>query len=236
MRVRSARPVFLALACICFTGCVHVGQQQQQPWRLFTLSPVAEPGAEQAATTDLPGGTQPAVGLGPIHLPGYLDQDQIVTRISQNDVTLSDDDRWAESLEDNIGQVLAHNLSVLLRTDRVRLYPWPARERPIYQLEIDVLSFETDTAGTAHLAARWFLRDVGSRQTIAEKETRLSVSGAPTSTEQAVASLSKALGDFSVAIANVVRECVHSYGSQSAAGAESGTSPTAAVALGGSGP
>jgi uncharacterized protein len=176
----STRPALMALACLCFTGCVHVGQQQQQPWRLFTLSPLPEPGAEQAATTNSPEATQPTAGLGPIHLPGYLDQDQIVTRISQNAVSLSDDDRWAESLEDNIDQVLAHNLSALLRTDRVRLHSWPARERPIYQLEIDVLSFETDTAGTAYLAARWFLRDVASRQTMAEKETRLSVSRAGT--------------------------------------------------------
>ena len=168
MRGPCARPVFLALACICFTGCVHVGQQQQQPWGLFTLSPLPGPGAEQAATTNSPGLARPAIGVGPIQLPGYLDQDQIVTRISQNRVTLSGDDRWAQPLEDNIGQVLAHNLSVLLR-DRVRVQPWPARERPTYQLEIDVLSFETDTAGTAHLVARWFLRDVASRHTIAER-------------------------------------------------------------------
>ena len=235
MRGPCARPVFLALACICFTGCVHVGQQQQQPWGLFTLSPLPGPGAEQAATTNSPGLARPAIGVGPIQLPGYLDQDQIVTRISQNRVTLSGDDRWAEPLEDNIGQVLAHNLSVLLR-DRVRVQPWPARERPTYQLEIDVLSFETDTAGTAHLVARWFLRDVASRQTIAEKETRLTASGAGTSTEQSVASLSKALGDFSVAIANVIREFVHSYGTQPTVGAGNRTSPTAAVSLRGPAP
>ena len=152
---------------------------------------------------------QPAIGVGPIHLPGYLDQDQIVTRISQNGLTLSDDDRWAEPLEDNIAHVLAHNLSAAA-PDRSGKTCTPGRleQRPTYQLEIDVLSFETDTAGTAHLAARWFLRDVASRQTIAEKETRLTASGAGTSTEQSVASLSKALGDFSVAIANVIREFV----------------------------
>ena len=151
-------------------GCVHVGQQQDQPWRLFTLSPLPEPEAEQAASTSSPGPVQPrGIGVGPIHLPGYLDQDQIVTRISQNHVTLSDNDRWAEPLEDNIGHVLAQNLSMLLQNDRVILHPWPGQQRPTYQLEIEVLSFETDTAGTAHLAARWFLRDVASRQTIARE-------------------------------------------------------------------
>ncbi len=106
-----------------------------------------------------------AIGVGPIHLPGYLDQDQIVTRISQNRFTLSDNDRWAEPLEDNIGHVLAQNLSMLLQNDQVSLNRWPGQQRPAYQLEIEVLSFDTDTAGTAHLAARWLLRDVANRQT-----------------------------------------------------------------------
>jgi uncharacterized lipoprotein YmbA len=217
MRGRCARPMLLGLACIWFTACVHVGQQQEQPWRLLTLSPLPEP-VEDTGTTSSPGPVQSAIGVGPIYLPGYLDQNQLVTRISQNRVTLSENDRWAESLEENIAQVLAHNLSILLRTDRVILHPWPAQQRPTYQLEIDVLSFETDTAGTAYLAARWFLRDVARRQTIAEKEVRLTAPAAGSSTEQSVASLSKALGDFSVAIANVIREFVHPYTTQSTAG------------------
>jgi uncharacterized lipoprotein YmbA len=223
MRDRYARLMLLGLTCIWFTGCVHVGQQQEQPWRLLTLSPLPEP-VEDTGTTSSPGPVaQFAIGVGPIHLPEYLDQNQLVTRISQNRVTLSENDRWAEPLEDNIAQVLAHNLSIQLRTDRVILRAWPAQQRPIYQLEIDVLSFETDTAGTAYLAARWFLRDVARRQTIAEREVRLTATAVGNSTEQSVASLSKALGDFSVAIANVIREFVHPHTTQSTIGAGDGT-------------
>jgi uncharacterized lipoprotein YmbA len=202
----SARPMFLGVASICLAACVHVGQQQVQPWRLFSLSPLAEAEAGHAPAMSSPGSVQRAISVGPIHLPGYLDQDQIVTRISQNRVTLSENDRWAEPLEDNISQALAQDLSILLQTDRVTVHPWPGRQRPSYQVEIDLLSFETDTAGAAHLAARWFLREVASRQTIADKEVRLTASAVGTSTEQSVASLSKALGDFSIAIANVICE------------------------------
>ena len=149
---------------------------------------------------------QPSIGVGPIHLPGYLDQDQIVTRISQNGFAFSDSDRWAEPLEDNIAHVLAQNLATLLQTDQITRYSWPGPQRPAYQLEIEVLSFETDTTGTAQLSARWFLRDVARGQTIAEKEARLTASAAGTSSEQWVASLSRALGDFSVEIAKVIGE------------------------------
>ena len=76
---------------------------------------------------------------------------------------------------------------------------------------------------------RWFLRDAARGQTIAEKETRLAASGAGTSTEQAVASLSKALGDFSIEIANVIGEFVHPDSTQSTVGAGNRRSPTSAV-------
>jgi len=229
MRGPSARPMFLGLACLYLAACVHVGQQQKDPWGLFTLSPLPEftqDGAMRSRQS-----VQRAISVGPIHLPGYLDQDQLVTRISQNRLSLSENNRWAEPLEDNMAHVLAQNLSLLLQTDEVNVHPWPGRQRPTYQVEIEVLSFETDTAGTAHLVGRWILRDVARGQTIAEKETRLTASGAGTSTEQSVASLSKALGGFSVAIANVIREFVHSDSTQSTVGAGNRTSPTAAVSL-----
>jgi hypothetical protein len=210
--------MLLGLACACAMACVRVGQQQVQPWRLFSLTPLPAPEAEQAASTRSPGLVQGAIAVGPVHLPGYLDQDQIVTRISQNGFTLSDGNRWAEPLEDNMGHVLAQNLSMLLQNDQVSLNLWPGRQRPIYQLEIDVLSFETDTAERAQLVARWFLRDVASRQTIAEQETRLTDSAAGGSTEQLVASLSQALGDFSVEIAKVICETVQHCIPQSGTG------------------
>ena len=160
-------------------------------------------------TVSSPGQVRPAIGVGPIRLPGYLDQDQIVRRISQNRFTLSENDRWAEPLAHNVAQVLAQNLSMLLQTHQVTLHPWPVQQQPSYQLEIDVLSFESDTTGTAHLVARYLLRDVASRQTLAEREARLTATSATDSwPEQSVASLSKALGDFSVGVANVIREFV----------------------------
>jgi uncharacterized lipoprotein YmbA len=195
---------------------VHVGQSQVDPWRLFTLSPL--PQAEQVKTSSSPGPAQPAIGIGPIHLPGYLDKDQVVTRISQNRLTLSENARWAEPLADNIAHVVAQDLSLLLQSNQVTADLLPGQQHPTYQLAIEVLSFETDTAGTAYLAARWFLRDVVMRQTIAEKEVRLTAPAAGSSTEQSVASLSRALGDFSVGVANLIREFVQPHTGASVSG------------------
>jgi uncharacterized protein len=216
MRRRSVS-IILGFACASVAACIHVGAQQDDPWRLFALSPLPE--AEQADASSPPQGpAQAAIGVGPIHLPGYLDQDQIVTRISENRLTLSENARWIEPLDGNIARVLVENLSQLLQSDRVTVHPWPGRERPIYQLEIDVLSFETDTAGTAHLAARWLLRDVALGQTLAEKEVRLTASAAATPIEQPVASLSQALGELSREVASGISELVRATGSRSRVG------------------
>jgi uncharacterized lipoprotein YmbA len=201
MRRSYARRMFLVLACICISACVG---RQRTPWRLFTLSPL--PGAEQTAPNDSPGQVQLAIGVGPIHLPGYLDQDQIVNRISRNRFALSENDRWAEPLAENVANVLAENLSLLLRADGVAVHPWPGRRRPSHQLEIEVLRFDTDTSGTAHLAAHYVLRDVATGQTIATKDAWLTAAATDRSTEQSVSSLSRALGDFSVGIARMIRE------------------------------
>ena len=217
MRGASARAILLGLGCACLTACIHVGQSQVDPWRLLTLSPLPEvERAKTSSSSQAP--VQPTIGIGPIHLPGYLDEDQIVTRISQNRLTLSENARWAEPLADNIARVLAQDLSLLLQNNPVTVDLLPGQQRPTYQLAIDVLSFETDTSGTAYLVARWFLRDVATRQTIAENEVRLTAPAAGSSTEQSVASLSKALGDFSVGIANLIRGFVQTNTTQSVSG------------------
>ena len=206
MRVPPVRWMLLGIAGLGFSGCIHVGQQQKLPWRLFTLSPLPEAG--QAGFISSPGSGKPVLGVGPIHLPGYLDQDQIVTRISPGRFALSDNDRWAEPLAHNLARVLAQDLSMLLQTHPVTLYPWTGQQRPIYQLEIHVLRFEIDTTRMAHLVARYSMRDVGSRQVVVGKEVFLTARAAGSSTEQAVASLSKALSNLSVEVAKGIREFV----------------------------
>jgi uncharacterized protein len=202
MRNPWARVMLVGLACISVTACIR--QQQSRPWRLFTLSPLSP--SEQTVSVGSPDRVRPTIGVGPVHLPGYLDQDHVVTRISQHRLAFSEEDRWAEPLGDNLARVLGQNLSILLQTHQVTLHPWPGQRRPTHQLEIEVLRFEADTTATAHFVARYILRDVASGQTIAEDEARLTATAADRGTEQPVASLSKALGDFSVMVANMIRE------------------------------
>src|SRR5262245_9638167 len=53
------------------------------------------------------------LGVGPLRLPGYLERREIVTRVGQSQLDVSQKDRWAEPLDENLSHVLAQNLSVL---------------------------------------------------------------------------------------------------------------------------
>ena len=182
-------------------GCGSLSPRPD-PSRFFTLSSL--PQVEESVVTNT--GSQEGVllALGPIKFPGYLDRQEIVVRSAQNRFEISENDLWAEPLEENFARVLTQNLSVLLRTDRIVSYPWPVDRKPTYQVEIDVLRFETNSAGEAQLFARWAISDGGNKKIISAKETRVLRPAKEKSTEGSVAALSEALGDLSREIADAV--------------------------------
>ena len=151
---------------------------------------------------DRPG--QISLGVGPVRLPGYLDRREIVTRVAQNRFDLSENDRWAEPLDENFTHVLAQDLSVLLGSDRIITYPWPLDKRPHYRVQIDVFRFEVNAAGEAELSARWAVIDEAGKKTPNLNESRLSRPAKDKSTDAHVAALSETVADLSREIAKTV--------------------------------
>ena len=191
----------LGVGSLLLAGCGSFSAQPD-PSRFFTLSVLSQ--AEESA------GTRPAtspgisLGIGPVSLPGYLDRQEIVTRVAQNQVNLAENDRWAEPLEENFTRVLSQNVAAILRAERINAYPWPIDKKPVYQVDVEVLRFETNTAQQAQLSARWAVRNTGKKDLISYRETRLSRPAKARSTEAAVAALSEVLGDFSREIAQAI--------------------------------
>jgi uncharacterized protein len=148
MRRHSA----LLLAALLLLPLELGGCAAEKPTRLYVLSALAET-PRTASPQEL------ALGVGPITLPKYVDRPQIVARINGNSLAQADFDQWGGDLNDDITRVLAANLSNLLETDRVSLYPWTDRARIDYQLTMDVTRFEQDTDGSAVLSAFWSIVD-----------------------------------------------------------------------------
>jgi uncharacterized lipoprotein YmbA len=189
-------PLLWALSCLWATAC-GLGPKAD-PSRFFILTPA--PQIQHSSTRCSPTSTTLAVGVGPIQLPDYLDRQELVTRITANRLDVAENDRWAEPLGDNFGRIVAQNLSAVLGSDAVSLYPWPSDVQPTYQVEIEVLRFEPDSARSAELTARWTLRDVPTRAILSIKESELTEPLKGPSTEESVAALSELLGKLSCEI------------------------------------
>ena len=192
--------VFILLG-LSLAGC-GTFSPRPDPSRFFTLTAIAQPAAPAAKESSNPGGI--SLGIGPIRLPGYLDRQEIVTRVSQNRFDVSENDRWAEPLETNFTHVLAQNLSVLLHIDRLVFFPWELNRSPAYQVEVEVLLFETNARGDVQLSARWAVLDTNKKIPLKSGETVLTRPPAAKSTDASVAALSEALGDLSREIANAI--------------------------------
>jgi uncharacterized lipoprotein YmbA len=201
-----ATPLLLSgLAILSAAACLKLGPKADTS-RYVVLTPIpsARHGSDRT-DGNLSHADQVSLGVGPIRLPGYLDRQELVTRLSENRLSVAQDDRWGEPLEDNVSRVLSQNLALLLASERVTPFPWPSTERPTYQVQIDVLRFEADTTRGAQLVARWVLRDLAINETLSIKESHLSREAKGSSLDESVVVLSELLADLSSEIAVALR-------------------------------
>ena len=171
------------------------------PSRFFTLTPFPQSEQSRPDTNNV---NCQFLGIGPIRFPAYLDRDQIVTRAGQNRFDVSENDRWAEPLEENFTRVLSQNLGMLLGGARIVRYPWQTSQRPKCQIEMEVLRFEPNTRQEVELLAGWTLIDVSNKTALVSRESRIAARTAAKSMEASVAALSETLGDLSREIADSI--------------------------------
>jgi hypothetical protein len=192
--------IFFGLACLSVPGCMNFSPMPD-PSRFFTLMPL--PQAEQSRARDTDKINSLFLGIGPIRFPAYLDREQIVTRIAQSRIYISENDRWAEPLEETFTRVLSQNLGILLGGARIIRYPWQTHRRPACQIEMEVLRFEPNTQ-EVELLAGWLLIDLSNKTPLVFKESRIARQTGTKSMEASVAALSETLGDLSREIADAI--------------------------------
>lgn len=161
-----------------------------------------------ASSSATQGAGGPVLVLGPVRVASYLDRPQIVTKGSGNEVKLSEFERWAEPLKDNVKAVLASNLSVLVPTERISFYP--ARLPPDVDLRIavEVLRFDGSLGGDAVLEARWSLFGSDAEEPILTKRSRFEHATGGPGYDAFVEALNRALEALSREVAQEVRRVV----------------------------
>ncbi len=174
----------LALAALA-TGCLGGGSPEPD---YYTLSPAAGVNATPLAA-------RPELGLvlGQVDLPRYLDRAELVTRSGEHGLKVWNLHRWGGSLRTDVQRLVADDLSRLLGTARIAVYPAEARFPVSYRVLLELVEFGGAPAHPVVLRARWTIAGPDGLA-LAVGETNLEQPPASPSWEDYVAAHSTALG------------------------------------------
>ena len=197
MRIGFFKEITLmfALISLLLAGCGGSTQRVE----FYTLNPLTGMHAKaNTAAID----QKLSIGVGPVEIPEILDRPQIVTRSGPNKLNVDEFHRWAGRLDQSVAGVLAENISLLLATDQVAVYPWQADFKPSYRVAMKIRYFEGQWGKDVLLEAIWSVSSQKSQQTHTQRK---SVINEPLSPEPDYEALVAA---HSRAIAQLSREIV----------------------------
>ena len=186
------------VAALFLWGCAGISE----PSNFYVLATPDDLRTEKIRTAK--SGAPIRLGVGPVKLPSHLKRPQILSKTSAHTVSLAEFDRWAEPLEENFTQVLAENLSIVLATDDVVIFPWN-RVIPVdYQISMEVFRFDTDAQGQGNLISRWQLFSDNGRKFLFSHRSNFRSPMIGAGHEAQARALSKVLADVSKEIATAI--------------------------------
>jgi uncharacterized lipoprotein YmbA len=171
------------------------------PTAFYTLSPLSPPVPTAQAGVSR---SEATIGVGPITLPEFLDRPQIVTRTTANRLDVDEFHRWGGSLQEDFARVLVENLSRLLATNRVSVYPGPEPLDLHYRIVIDIQQFDGRLGESVTLNAIWTLLDEKTGKPLLIRRFEY-LAPAAADYEGLVAAHSAALEAFSRELADVLQ-------------------------------
>ena len=183
---------------LCVSSFMLSGCTRSMPPKFYLLHPLQEAAAGKQLAHSL------SIGVGPVHMPEYLDRPQIVTRVSPGEVRLADFERWAEPLKGNFSRVLGENLSLLLATDRISIFPWTGAPHIDYRVTVEVTRFDGAPGKAVLLDSRWSLIQEQDRKTLMEKRSVITIPAEGQDFNGLVAAQSKAVAALSREIAGAI--------------------------------
>ena len=151
------------------------------------------------------------LGVGPIKIPGRLDRAHIVTRIDDHVLKIHEFHRWGDSLQRQLEETLAQNLSSFLQTPHVVLYPWERAQRPQYQLLLTVRQLEGDLKVGTTVEVVWQLIEVKTDQLKLTRHFMTTIQSSKSTMEAYVHSQSKALEALSENIAQGIADLAETH-------------------------
>ena len=199
-RFRLVGVILLAFSYL-MAGCTFIGGTQQ-PTKNYVLNSLYSEEIETQAVADL---NDIGILVGPIRMALYLDRSDIVIRDSQNQIRLAEFSQWAGPLQENFSRVLAENLSVLLATHSVGIFPGTRGMSFDLNVTVDVTRFDGIPGEKADLRARWGILDKSRKKMLFENHSVLTQPTKDASLAALIAAESRVLADLSREIAAAIK-------------------------------
>jgi uncharacterized protein len=154
--------VALAVSALALSSC----STPALPRRLYVLTPLTQ--GEPASR--VPGVGDVTIGVGPVEVPQYVNRPEIVTGRDSPVLQSAALAEWAEPLRDGFTRVLAENLSLLLATERVAIFPRQS-VIPEYQVVVNVIQFLGQPGDDVSLVALWGLLGKQGQELVSKKSS-----------------------------------------------------------------
>lgn len=137
------RKVILCCLVVLMTACAS-----SKPTKFYSLTPVKDSNAEINNNRKL------NIGIDYISVPGYLERPQIVTIKNENELNLSEFDRWAEPIANSMQRIVATNMSASMKNTMIR--PASSNRRLFdYIVSIEINQFDGKFGDKVTLDAWW---------------------------------------------------------------------------------
>lgn len=165
-------PLILSILIVLQWGC-----GSSKPSRFYVLTPIldAEVGTIQSESkSDI------SVGIDKLLMPDRLLKPQIAIHSHANQMEYAEYDRWAESLDENFIDVLAENLSKLLPSENIYIFPWKSSTVLQYYMTFEIMQFSQRGDKNISLIVFWSIYDNATTKELLRKKTTLKQPG-PTS-------------------------------------------------------
>lgn len=186
--------ILLVVGLLTMGGCA--GSSTPTSFYLLKSLPEAERGV-----TAQPSGKNVSLLVGPIAMPIYLDRTNFVIRTGKNELEMHEFQHWAEPLTDTFYRVLMENLSILLQSPEIYMFPRYRAATIDYQLIIDVLRFDGDSEGNVSLIAFWRIQDGRGVDILVVKKSVVQTTALSDETGAIMAAQNRVLNEFSREIA-----------------------------------
>lgn len=144
--------LFVASSLSACALAVCAGCASSRPSRFFVLPMPPEMSTDDEVNLSDP---RYRVGILPVELSAYLDRPQIVTRISEEEISVDEFNRWAAPLADGIAEAMSRRMLTKLPDTDIDIRPWPDSKRFDYQVDVAIGRLDGTPGISSRLDAEW---------------------------------------------------------------------------------